>query len=391
MSEVFKARHTATDQIVAVKIASKAVASDPQLCKRFELEYTLVYPLSHRSLVKVLDYSEQDGIPFLVMEYVDGPSLAEHIAKQTCLSEHETLSVLLPVADALTYLHGNKIVHRDIKPSNILMTSDGRVKLADLGLVKDLDSASPLTRTKMALGTLQFVSPEQFNDAGAADPRSDIYSLAATIYMALTGDFPFGKGTMAKVMTRKLTNQFVAPSQKLPKLRPAVDAAIRMAMHADPKFRPASVSEFVALLTGWKKYPADIELPGTAVEAAPAATAVERAKEERRKDPRYELHVIGSCRIPIEVGGQPWVSAVIDISKSGACLQAKRRFELGSIVEIMFSAAPNESVSSQLARVRWHKAAADKTWQHGCEFVNAVAAPDLETILESLADKTKMQ
>jgi serine/threonine protein kinase len=393
MSEVFLARHTSTNQIVAVKVAARSVINDPQLCKRFELEYTLVYPLSHRNLVKVLDYSEHEGVPFLVMEHVDGPSLAAHIEKKTCLSEHEALSILLPVADALTYLHGKNIIHRDIKPSNILMTADGKVKLADLGLVKDLDSTSRLTRTKTGLGTLQFASPEQFDNAAAADARSDIYSLAATVYMALTGEFPFGKGTVTSMMMRKLTNQFIAPIQKVPKLRPAVDAAIRMAMHAEAKFRPESVSDFVALLTGWKKYPADIELPGKMVEAAPVTKApqvAQKAADERRKDARYELHAIGSCRSPIDTGGKLWASAIIDISKTGVCLQSKRRFDPGSVVEIMVSISPDESVITELARVRWNKPAEDKSWQHGCEFVNAMTQEEMESILANLKDKTKM-
>jgi serine/threonine protein kinase len=391
MSEVFQARHVATNEIVAIKIPAKAVLNDPQLCKRFEQEYTLVYPLNHKNLVKVLDYSEQDGVPFLVLEYVDGPSLAEHIEKKTSLSEHEALSILLPVADALTYLHGKKIIHRDIKPSNILMTSDGKVKLADLGLVKDLDATSRLTRTKMGLGTLQFASPEQFDNAGAADLRSDIYSLAATIYMALTGEFPFGKGTVTSMMMRKLTNQFVAPIQKAPKLRPAVDAAIRMAMHAEAKFRPASVSDFVALLTGWKKYPPDIELPGKVVEAAlKAPKLIPKPSDERRKDTRYELHAVGSCRSPIDVGGQLWASAIVDISKTGLCLESKKKFEPGAVVEIMVSVNPDESVITELARVRWNKPAADNSWQHGCEFVNAMTQEEMESILENLKGKTKM-
>jgi serine/threonine protein kinase len=393
MSEVFKARDTTTDEIVAIKIPSKAVMNEPQLCKRFELEYTLVYPLKHRNIVKVLDYSEHEGVPFLVMEYIDGPSLADHIEKKTCLSEHEALSVLLPVADALTYLHSKKIIHRDIKPSNILMTSEGKVKLADLGLVRDLDSVSRLTRTKVGLGTLQYASPEQFDNASAADLRSDIYSLATTIYMALTGELPFGKGTVTSMMMRKLTNQFIAPIQKAPKLRPAVDAAIRMAMHADAKFRPASVADFVAYLTGWKKYPADIELPGRVVEAAgltKAAKAIQKAADERRKDVRYELNAIGSCRVPMEVGTQMWASAIVDISKTGLCLESKKRFEPGAVVEIMVSVNPDDSIITELARVRWNKPMPDKAWQHGCEFVNSMTQDEMEAILENLKDTTKM-
>ena len=394
MGEVFKARHTSTNQIAAVKIASRAVLTDPQLRKRFELEYRLVYPLDHRNLVKVLDYNEHEGVPFLVMEFIDGPTLAAHIEKKSRLSEHEALSILLPVADALSYLHGQKIIHRDLKPSNILMTSAGIVKLADLGLGKDLESASRLTRMNMALGTLQFASPEQFDDASAADLRSDIYSLAVTLYVALTGELPFGKGTISGMMMRKMSNQFVAPIQKVPKLRPAIDAAIRMAMHADARFRPATVRDFVALLTGWKKYPADIELPGQVEAAAPAVRPTPVAQPtsaDRRNAARYDFQAIGSCRVPIDVGAQLWASAIIDISKTGLSFQSKKRFEPGGVVEIMVSVNSSESVISELARVRWSKPGADKTWQHGCEFVNAMTQEEMESLLSSAKESTKMQ
>lgn len=390
MSEVFQACDTTTNQIVAVKTASRAVIDSPQLCKRFELEYKIAHRLNHPNLVRVLDYNAHEGIPFLVMEFVDGFTLAEHIEKQTSLREHEALSILLPIADALIYLHGRKIIHRDIKPSNILLTRDKKVKLADLGLVKDLDSGSRLTRHKTGLGTLQFASPEQFDNASTADFRSDIYSLAATIYMALTGEFPFGKGTIASMMMRKLTNEFVAPIQKVPTLRPAVDAAIRMAMHADAKLRPASVSDFVALLTGWKKFSAGVELPGKLVEATVTTRVVQRTSKERRKDVRYELNATGSCRFPIDSEGELWESAMIDISKTGLCFQAKRRFEPGSVVEIMVSANADET-TTELARVRWSKPISHHAWHHGCEFVHAMTQEEVESILESLKGKTKMQ
>ena len=111
----------------------------------------------------------------------------------------------------------------------------------------------------------------------------------------------------------------------------------------------------------------------------------------RRKDARYDLQVAGSCRIPIDVGGQPWASAIIDLSRTGLCMQSKRRFEKGSVVEVMVSVNPDESAITHLARVRWNKSAPDKTWQHGCEFVNALTEEDMETLLETFADKTKMK
>jgi serine/threonine protein kinase len=388
MSAVFKARDAVNGTTVAVKIASRAVINDPHLSRRFALEYDLVYALSHRNLVKVLDHGKHEELPYLVMEYVDGSSLAKRIAEQKCLREHEALSVFLPIADALTYLHGKKIIHRDIKPANILVASSGHVKLADLGLMKDLGSISRLTRTNVGLGTLHFASPEQFDDGGAADARSDIYSLAATLYTALTGEPPFGKGPVMSVLQRKLGNQFEAPIQKLPNLRTAVDFAIRMALHAEPAQRPASVAEFIAYLTGWKKYPADVQPPGIIGAVSVSSKITKKAQHERRANERYEVEVAGSCRAAGT--GRRWASAVMDISTTGMCVQVSRRFEPGSVLEFAILVDPNDSAINQLACVRWIKAVDSKAWLLGCEFAQEMSREDLETLFNTQLDQTKV-
>lgn len=388
MSAVFKARDLTSRDIVAVKIASHAVVNDPQLSRRFELEYALAQPLTHRNLVKVLGAGKHQEVPFLVMEYIDGPSLAKHIATQGCLREHEALSLLLPVADALTYLHRRQIVHRDIKPGNILISSQGQVKLADLGLVKDLGSMSQLTRTNMGLGTIQFASPEQFDDAATSDARSDVYSLAATLYAALTGENPFGKGTTSQIVQRKLLNQFEAPIQKLPKLRPAVDAAIRLGMHAERDRRPESVSEFVAYLTGWKKVPADIALPGKVTHVDAPTRMPKKTTHERRTSARYEIEIASDCRTALGAASQRWASTIVDISTTGVCLQSSRRFEPGSLVEVVFSTQSDDSAVTHLTRVRWNKETDSDSWLHGCEFVQPISDDDLETVFSGLMDHT---
>src|ERR1022692_1825692 len=181
MSSVYKARDTRTQAIVAVKIASRIVMNDLQLSRRFELEYAIAHPLDHPHLVKVLDNGKHDKTPYLIMEFIDGPSLSQHLRTHDRMSENDALAIVLPIADALEYLHKKQIIHRDIKPGNILLTSAGEAKLADLGLIKSLESISTSTRSNFGLGTMQFASPEQFENAREADGRSDIYSLAATL------------------------------------------------------------------------------------------------------------------------------------------------------------------------------------------------------------------
>ena len=160
MSTVYKAIHKESKQVVAVKIALRYVLRDPHLSRRFEMEYSIAKPLQHHNLVRVFDYGVHDETPYLVMEYVDGLSLAHRLLIEKRMTERDAIGIMLPIADALKYLHENKIIHRDIKPGNILLSATGPTKLADLGLVKDLESISKLTRSQMGLGTMQYASPE---------------------------------------------------------------------------------------------------------------------------------------------------------------------------------------------------------------------------------------
>ncbi len=387
MSTVFKARDTRTDATVAVKVAARMVVNNVQLSRRFELEYSLVRPLKHPNLVRVLDHGFHNDIPYLVMEYMDGLSLAAHLKLNGGLGEHEALAIVLQVADALTYLHKKKIVHRDIKPGNILMTAAGDAKLADLGLVKNLDSLSRLTHSRTSLGTMQFVSPEQFDDARGVDARSDIYSLAATLYLMLTGEFPFGSGATLSVVERKLRNKFIAPRNKAPELRPCVDAAICMALDADRDKRPASIGDFVTFLTDENKARPAPETTGTA-QAPPTPSHAKIAFKERRRGNRYAVELDATCGAVVNIAGKRWPAWVVDISTTGLRLSGQRRFEPGTMLDVSFTADNN--AFSQLASVRWAKQTETKSWLIGCEFDQVLSDDALNTICASQMDDTKV-
>jgi len=388
MSTVYKACDARTQDIVALKIASRLVMDDRQLSRRFELEYAIAHPLDHPNLVKVLHNGKHDKVPYLVMEFIDGPSLLQHLKTHERLSEHQALAVVLPIAEALTYLHQKQIIHRDIKPSNILLTSSGEAKLADLGLVKNLESLSRLTRSNVGLGTMQFAAPEQFDDARSVDARCDVYALAATLYFTLTGEYPFGKGATLDVLNRKLHNKFEAPSSKVPQLRSNVDAAIRIALSADRQCRPASINEFVALLTGETKLRSAVDLPGTI--PAPKAKISKKTDKERRGVARHAVELEAACRAVINVAGQRWPATVKDLSVTGLCLLAKRRFETGCILEITITLTADDTSINQIARVRWTKSTESRSWLLGCELVKAMADDDLNMIFASYMDKTKI-
>lgn len=384
MSSVYKARDTRTQSIVALKIASHLVIHDRQLSRRFEQEFAIAQPLHHPNLVKVIANGKHDKIPYLVMEFIDGPSLAQSLRRQPKLSENDALAIILPIAEALAYLHGKQIIHRDIKPANILMTSTGEAKLADLGLVKNLESLSQLTRSNFGLGTMQFAAPEQFDDARSADVRSDVYSLAATMYLMLTGDYPFGKGAMLSVLERKLHNKVEPPSSKLPGLRRSIDVAIQLGLNSDRAVRPASIRDFTALLIGEKKTKADP--PSTASKSK----SIKKDVKERRGGTRFPVSVAAACRAVVNVAGQRWQATITDLSKTGLCVLAKRRFEVGSMLEISFTLKTDDTAVTQIARVRWSKQTESKGWLLGCEFINAIGDDELDTICADGMDHTRM-
>src|SRR5262249_14803212 len=150
---------------------------------------------------------------YLVLELVDGESLGARIERQGPLPEDEAVRLVVQIGQALEAVHKRGMVHRDVKPDNILLSSDGRARLTDLGLVKDAGTELNLTRTGRGLGTPHFMAPEQFRNAKQADPRYDVYGLAATLYMAVTGALPFaGCGPMDAYM-RKLGEDLAPPRE----------------------------------------------------------------------------------------------------------------------------------------------------------------------------------
>lgn len=250
MGTVHKARHKQTGQLVAIKIVPSHLTKNPILLKRFEQEYIAAKSLDHVNIVRALDFGEHGGCPYLVMEYVDGESLGQRLEREHHLHESEAIRIIAQVAQGLYRAHKKGMVHRDVKPDNVLLTSDGQVKLADLGLVKEIDADLNLTRTGRGLGTPHFMAPEQFRNAKNADIRCDIYSLAASFYQMVTGELPFKSCGPLDAWMKKINNELTPPRHIMPSLSERVDWAIRRAMNPDPTQRPASCREFIEDLTG---------------------------------------------------------------------------------------------------------------------------------------------
>lgn len=250
MGSIYKGRHRETGQIVALKVMPSHMAGNAVLLRRFEQEFRAASRLDHPHVVRALDYGDNGNTPYLVMEFVDGESLGQKIERDGKLSEADAIRLIAQVAQGLHRAHKQGLIHRDVKPDNILLTSDMQAKLADLGLVKEVDADLNLTRTGRGLGTPHFMAPEQFRNAKNADIRCDIYSLGATLYMMVTGELPFRSNGPLDAWMKKIHNELTPPRDIVPTLSDRVDWAIRRAMSADPELRPASCREFVEDLTG---------------------------------------------------------------------------------------------------------------------------------------------
>jgi serine/threonine-protein kinase len=237
MASIFRANDRKTGQTVAVKVPLMTLESDVAGFERFRREEEIGAQLSHPSILKVIKVDGPKSRPFLVMEFLEGKTLAEILAKRKALSEGEAVAFAIKICDALEYLHVNGIAHRDLKPQNIMVCSDGSIRLFDFGIAR-VEKARRLTFVGLTptLGTPDYISPEQVRGK-RGDHRSDIYSLGAILYEMVTGSTPFEGESPYVVMNARVTGDPEAPRKMNPELNPAVEEVILHAMERDPRRR----------------------------------------------------------------------------------------------------------------------------------------------------------
>ncbi len=251
MALVFKAYDTRLEREVALKVIRRG-AFAPELLeevlKRFEREAKSLARMSHPSIVKVHDFGEHEGAPYLVLEYLPGGTLKRLLGKP--LPWREAVRLLLPVARGLAYAHGRGILHRDIKPANILITEHGEPMLSDFGIAKILEGeqATSLTSSGMAVGTPEYMAPEQWK--GQTLPQSDIYSLGIVLYEMVTGRKPYSADTPAAILIKQATEALPRPSQFGIELPESVEFLLIKALEKDPAFRFEDMNAFVTALEG---------------------------------------------------------------------------------------------------------------------------------------------
>ena len=211
---------------------------------RFRREAQAAGRLLHPNVVGIFDYVEEGGSAYLVMEFVDGQTLSGWLAQNARPPLPDVLRVMGDILSALDYCHAHGVIHRDIKPSNIMLTREGRAKIADFGIARVDNSA--LTQTGMVTGTAAYMSPEQFS-GGPIDARSDIYACGVMLYSMLTGKRPYAGSGLTEIMFKVMTTEAPAPSA-VAGVPPAFDAVIKQAMAKQPEDRFQSAGAFAAAL-----------------------------------------------------------------------------------------------------------------------------------------------
>ena len=275
MGAVFLARQVSMDREVALKVLPQSLAKNKEFVQRFFREAHAAAQLSHVNIVQAIDVGQASGYYYFAMEFVDGLDLRKILDRDGALPLRRALEITHRIASALDYAHTSAgIIHRDIKPENILIAADGTPKLTDLGLARNVEPGdTSLTKTGIAMGTPNYISPEQVRGEAGLDGRTDVYSLGATLYHLLTGQPPYKGGTPAEVMAKHLTQPVPDARSANPQVSPAAAAIISKAMAKVPQARYPTARAFandVALVL-------DAKTPAAAAAAA-GQTAMARTR-----------------------------------------------------------------------------------------------------------------
>ncbi len=346
MAAVYKATQASINRTVAIKVLPRSLMHDDTFMERFRREAEVVARLEHFHILPIYDYGEYDGMPFIVMRYLEGGTVQDRI-KQGALSWQEIVRITSHVAEALDYAHNRNVVHRDIKPSNIMLDAEGNAYLADFGIAKVQEGTSQLTGSGI-VGTPAYMAPEQ-SEPGLPTPSMDVYALGCTVYEMITGRVPYVADTPIAQILMHIQQPVPSLLDFDPQIPAEIDDVVRRAMAKNPADRYQTAGQFsralqtVAATVGdMQRSPQQMStttatLPGAPSPAAPTrkgtaaplpATAMAQTK------PRRSLLIIGGGIVAVVmvvvgivvtlsiVGGRGKVQANATATSEGATRQA---------------------------------------------------------------------
>ena len=293
MAAVYLAHDSELDRAVAIKVLAEHLSSDEAFEQRFLREARMAAKLSHPNIVHVYDQGEEDGQPFIVMEYVDGSTLGDELTRTGPLPPGRVVDLALQICGGLEHAHSSGLVHRDIKPGNLLLRKDGTVKIADFGIARAAQ-ATKLTQIGSVLGTAAYLAPEQA--AGEqVTAAADIYSLGCVLFELLTGRTPYVFETLPELVVKQ-RDEPITPIRELRADVPTeLEAAVMHCLARGPEFRPRSAAELAQELAAGSPEPPTEPLPSpsgvraTDVATVPLAQAPATAPLPRTRAPRRQV------------------------------------------------------------------------------------------------------
>ena len=267
MSIVYKAEDTQEGRLVALKVLKEEFVREPKSRRRFLNESRAIAMLSHENIVDVLDVNFEGDVQYIVMEYLEGPTLKEYMVEHGALDVYDALHIVEQILSALKHAHERGVVHRDIKPQNIILVDGNEtVKVMDFGIAH-VQNYSTITISDKAIGTVHYISPEQAKGR-PADERSDIYSTGVILYEMLTGKLPFDADSAVSVALMQVQQKPVPPSQIVPDIPPAVEHIVMKAMRKNVEARYQNAGEMLEDIEKFRENP-DVILETTPPKADP--------------------------------------------------------------------------------------------------------------------------
>ncbi len=292
MADVYLARDRSLDRPVAVKVLFNEFATDPSFVERFRREAQSAAGLAHPNIVAVYDWGAEDGTYFIVMEYVEGQSLADLLRASGPLHPRRAAELAFEVAGALGFAHSRGVIHRDVKPGNVLVSSNGVAKVTDFGIARAISSPSEeLTQAGSVMGTATYFSPEQAQGF-SVDARSDLYSLGVVLYEMLCGRPPFTGDSPVAIAYKHVQERPAPPSEFVSDLPPGLEAVVMRLLAKNPDNRYRSADDLRADLRRWldgqptlaEQTPMPAAAPDATRVAVPAVAAPVAAPQEHLAD-----------------------------------------------------------------------------------------------------------
>jgi serine/threonine protein kinase len=246
MAVVYKAKQLSLNRTVAIKVLPKRFSENPEYVERFYKEGQAAGRLNHPNIVQAIDVGEAGGYHYFVMEYVEGKTIADDLVEGNVFPEAEALDIIIQVAHALEHAHACSLIHRDVKPKNIMISTNGTVKLADMGLARETtDIEAAQSEAGKAYGTPYYIAPEQIRGKIDIDGRADIYGLGATLYHMLTGRVPFMAEDSADVMRKHLREKLVPPDHLNTSLSAGISEVVEVMMAKRREKRYKNIEELL--------------------------------------------------------------------------------------------------------------------------------------------------